>query len=205
MSVPIEDKPADVEIDAPETLAVGYRTFLRYHLTLRSPDHEPVRQERDIVMSAKIIAVLPVDLDRGEVVLIRQFRLAGQLANGCGDMIEIVAGAVEEGEDPVVAARRECEEEIGVAPLKIAEVMSFMTTPGISDETVVLFVASIDAGAVPPRAGLPEENEQIATLRVPFDEIPSILEHGGVRNGPLIIALQWPALHRGRLRALLAA
>lgn len=204
MAGPIIDLPADVDIDEPETLAVGYRTFLRYHLTLRSPDHAPVRQERDIVRSTRIIAVLPVDLARGEVVLIRQFRLAGQLANGAGDMIEIVAGAVEDGEEPATAAWRECREEIGVAPEKLAEIMTFMTTPGISDETIVLYVAAVDAATVPPHSGLAEENEQIATLRVPIDEVLAIIEQGGVRNGPMIIALQWLVLNRDKLATLLA-
>ncbi len=61
-------------------------------------------------------AVLPVDLARDEVVLLRQFRLAAHLANGDGSLVEIVAGHVEANEQPVATARRECVEEIGVAP-----------------------------------------------------------------------------------------
>lgn len=205
MTDKIVDLPADADLGEPEILAKGYRDYLRYHVTLRGPHHAPIRQQRDVIISTETVAVLPVDLERDEVVLIRQFRVAAQLARGAGNMIEIVAGGVEPGEDAEVAAWRECREEIGVAPKALAKVMTFMTTPGIAVESVTLFVAAIDAGAVPPRAGLAEEAEEIATIRVSIDRALTILQHGGVYNGPLILALQWLALNRGRLRDILKA
>ena len=58
--------------------------------------------------------MLPVDVTRGEVVLLQQFRLAAHLANGNGSLFEIVAGHVEANDSPLETARRECVEEIGV-------------------------------------------------------------------------------------------
>ena len=63
--------------------------------------------------------VLPLDLARDEIVLLRQFRLAAHLANGRGSLIEIVAGHVEAGELPVDAARRECDRGDRVAPVAL--------------------------------------------------------------------------------------
>lgn len=199
------DRPADVELDEPETLARGFRDYRRYHLTLRSPGHAPLRQQRDILIGGPVIAVLPVDLARNEVVLIRQFRLAAHLGIGKGDMVEIVAGRVEPGETPEASAQRECEEEIGVAPDKLVELFSFMTTPGITDETIVLFLASVDASRVPAQSGAADEDERIETIRLPIDEAVALLQGGGVANGPLILALQWLALNRARLGELLKA
>jgi len=200
----LADLPADIELSAPEWLARGYRDYQRYQLSLRTGDGMQVVQTRDIMRGGKVVAVLPVDLARGEVVLIRQFRLAGHLAAGRGDMTEIVAGAVEAGETAAGAARRECKEEIGVVPDGLVELFSFLTTPGISDETITLFLASLDASKVPARSGAAEEDERIATIRVPIDEALAALNRGTMRNGPLIIALQWLALNRGRLADLLA-
>ncbi|MFA6265685.1 MAG: NUDIX hydrolase [Pseudolabrys sp.] len=201
----IVDLPADADIGEPEILAKGYRDLLRYHVTLRGPHHAPIQQQRDVIVSTGTVAVLPIDLQRDEIVLIRQFRLAAHLANGAGEMIEIVAGGVDAGEDAATAARRECREEIGVEPTALAEIMTFMTTPGIAVESVVLFVAAIDASRVPSRSGLAGEGEQIETLRVPIDRALRIVDGGGVRNGPMILALQWLALNRARLRDILKA
>lgn len=203
MNRPPADRPADVELDEPETLARGFREYRRYHLTLRNPGHAPLRQQRDILMGGKVIAVLPVDLARDEVVLIRQFRLPAHLGIGKGDMVEIVAGRVEPGETPEASARRECEEEIGVAPDRLVELFSFMTTPGITDETIVLFLAGVDASRVPAQSGAADEDERIETIRLPIDEAVALLQGGGVANGPLILALQWLALNRTRLDELL--
>lgn len=201
----LADLPADIELSAPEPLAQGYRDYQRYRLTLRTGDDTQVVQTRDIMRGGKVVAVLPVDLARDEVVLIRQFRLAAHLADGRGDMIEIVAGGIEAGETAIDAARRECMEEIGVAPDRLVELFSYLTTPGITDEAIALFVASVDASAVPPRSGAAQEGEQIATMRVPIDDALAALDLGTMRNGPLILALQWLALNRGRVAKLLRA
>jgi ADP-ribose pyrophosphatase YjhB (NUDIX family) len=81
-------------------------------------------------------------------VLIRQFRLPAHLANGHGDLVEFVAGRVEAGESLAEAARRECTEEIGIAPSAVAELFTFLSTPGVTDEEITLFVAAVDAASV---------------------------------------------------------
>lgn len=201
----LADRPADLTLSAPELLAKGYRDYQRYRLTLRGGDGTQLSQTRDILLGGHVIAVLPVDLARDEIVLIRQFRLAGHLATGNGDMIEIVAGRVEAGEQLADAARRECREEIGVAPAALVEVFKYMTTPGVTDEEVTLFLAAIDASQVPQRTANAAEGERIETLRVSIDAALAALDTNRVRFGPMLIALQWLALNRARLPGLLRA
>ena len=198
----LADRPADVVVSQPERLGKGYCEYQRYRLILRGDDPEPEAQTRDVLRAGRVVAVLPIDLARGELVLIRQFRLAAHLANGSGDLVETVAGRVDDGETPAAAARRECTEEIGVAPTALVELFSFLTTPGIAVEEVTLFAAAIDASRVPERTAA-TEGERIATLRVPIDAALAALAQGRMRNGPLLIALQWLALNRGRLAGLL--
>ncbi|MBS0532557.1 MAG: NUDIX hydrolase [Proteobacteria bacterium] len=197
------DRPADVELGQPDKLADAFRDYWRYHLTLRNDGQPPLQQQRDILIGGKVIAVLPVDLERDEVVLIRQFRLPAHIGTGKGDMVEIVAGRIEPGETPEVSASRECVEEIGVAPDRLVELFSFMTTPGITDETIMLFLASVDAARVPAQSGAADEGERIETIRLPIDDAVALVQGGGVANGPLILALQWLALNRTRLGELL--
>jgi ADP-ribose pyrophosphatase len=201
----LTDRPAELTLSAPELLAKGYRDYQRYRLTLRADDGSQVSQTRDVLLGGKVIAVLPLDLARDEIVLIRQFRLGGHLATGNGDMIEIVAGRVEAGERAIDAARRECREEIGVAPGELAELFTFMTTPGVTDEEITVFLAAVDASHVPPRTANADEGERIETLRVSIDAALVALNENRVRFGPMLIVLQWLALNRHRLAALLGA
>ncbi|AXK81881.1 NUDIX hydrolase [Pseudolabrys taiwanensis] len=195
------DRPAgDVAVSAPELLAKGYRTYLRYTLSLPRGG-ERVKQQRDVLRAGKVVAVLPVDLAREEVVLIRQFRLPAHLANGQGDLIEVVAGGIEAGEQPIDAARRECTEEIGVFPNRLVELFRYFTTPGITDEEVVVFLAAIDAGQTPLRTAT--DDEHIDVLRVSFDDAIAALGENKMYNGPLLLTLHWLALNRARLPLLL--
>jgi ADP-ribose pyrophosphatase len=199
----LADLPADVALSAPELLSRGYRDYLRYRLTLRGADGAPVTQIRDVFLGGKVVAVLPIDLASDEVVLIRQFRLPAHLANGRGDMIEMVAGRVEPGEQLAEAARRECTEEIGVAPTQMVELFSYLTTPGLTDEEVTVFLAAVDALGVPERSSAATNGEQISTVRVSIDAAIAALNQAAMRNGPLVIVLQWLALNRTRIAELL--
>ncbi len=199
----LADLPADVSVSPPEKLAEGYRDYERYHVTLAGADGAPVEQQRDVLRASQVVAVLPVDLARDEIVLLRQFRLAAQLANGRGDLIEIVAGRVEAGEQPAIAARRECAEEIGVEPAKLVKLFTYLATPGIADEEITVFLGAVDASAVKEGAVTTVDGEQLYLMRVSIDTALAALDGGALRNGPLLIALQWLALNRERLSALL--
>ena len=193
------DREADVALSPPEDFAKGFFGYQRYRLTV-----EGDAQTREVVRAGKVAAVLPIDVARDEIVLIRQFRLPAHLANGKGDLVEIVAGRVEAGEQPAETARRECAEEIGVAPLGLVELFSYLTTPGLTDEEVTVFLAAVDAARVPARTHA-TEGERISVMRVPIDAALEALSAGTVRNGPLVIALQWLALNRARVAELLRA
>ena len=67
----IADRSADVTVSEPELLAKGFRDYRRYRLSVSVPGIGLVQQTRDVVAGGKVIAVLPVDVVRQEVVLIR--------------------------------------------------------------------------------------------------------------------------------------
>jgi ADP-ribose pyrophosphatase len=195
----LADRAANVTLSAPETLGRGFFDYQRFRVTL------PVgTQTRDVLRAGKVIAVLPLDIERGEIVMIRQFRPAAHLANGKGETIEIVAGRVEKGEELAESARRECQEEIGIAPQALVELFSYLPTPGLTDEEVTFFVAAVDASRVPDRTH-PTEGEHITVMRVPIDAALAAFTTGKMHNGPLVVGLQWLALNRGRVAELLRA
>ncbi|MGZ9073733.1 MAG: NUDIX domain-containing protein, partial [Rhodoplanes sp.] len=147
--------------------------------------------------------VVAIDLDRDEIVLIRQFRLAAHLRMGRGDLVEIPAGYVNPDEAPAAAAQRECVEEIGVAPRALREIFTFMPAPGILDEHATIYIAAVDASKAPAHAGAAYETEQTRPIRVRIDDALDALGKGTIHNGYLIIALQWIALNRDLLPDLL--
>lgn len=195
----VADRKADVTLSEPLPIGQGYMVYERYEVSLRRDGEPPLLQRRDVLRATTATAVLAIDLERDQLVLIRQFRIAAHLANGCGDMVEIAAGRVDPGETAYQAARRECLEEIGVAPARLVELFTVVTAPGFSDEQVVFFAGFIDASAVLERGGLADETEDTQPFVVSIDEALAVLEHGGVYNALLYSALQWLAINRARL------
>src|SRR3990172_1735731 len=71
-----------------------------------------------------------------EVILIRQYRHATGK-----ELIEIPAGTLHDGEDPLECAIRELEEETGYHAARMVERARFWTTPGFTTEFMVLYEA----------------------------------------------------------------
>jgi ADP-ribose pyrophosphatase len=195
----LTDGPADVMISEPVLVAQSFRRLERFTVDLRLDDGTVSHHDRDVLRVGRIAAALPVDPVRGEVVLIRQFRIAAHLATGLGELVEIVAGHVEAGEDSRTAAMREIEEEIGVTALSLHELYSFLPAPGINDELTTMYLAIVDATRVPERAGAEHESEATRPLRISVADAIAALDSGQIRNGYLILALQWLALHRDKI------
>jgi ADP-ribose diphosphatase len=68
---------------------------------------------------------------------------------------------------------------------------------------VTVFLAAVDASCVPEHTSA--GGEQIGVVRASIDAAIDALTLGTLRNGPLVIALQWLALNRGRIAELLRA
>jgi len=200
----LADAAADVTVSPPQVLAKGFHDLERFSVTLRSRDHGEIDSVRDVLRVGKVTAVLPLDLERSELVLLRQFRLPAHRATGLGELTEIVAGHVEAGETPAEAGLRECVEEIGVRPAALYEIFEFIPVPGSSDEHAFLFLGLVDAAKIPQRAGAAHEKEATRPMRVPIDTALAALAGRRMRNGFLLMALQWLALNRDRLDAIVA-
>jgi ADP-ribose pyrophosphatase len=196
----IADRAADVTLTGPSLVGRGFMNYERYGLSIKRDGEPALVQERDVLRASCVAAVLPVDLARQQLVLIRQFRLPAHLATGRGEMVEIVAGRIEPGESAIVAARRECQEEIALAPERLVKLYSVLPTPGFTDEFITYFLGFVDAAQVPERAGAAEETEDTRPFVVSIDDALAALDQGRIANGLLVSALQWLALHRSQLK-----
>lgn len=155
---------------------------------------------RELFERGHAVAVLPYDPVRDAVVLIEQFRI-GALARAGGPwLLEIVAGIIEDGEAPEAVARREAVEEADLRLGRLEKIGRFYVSPGGSSESVHLFCGEVDASGAGGIHGLVEEGEDIRVLVEPFATAMQRLTSGAIDSASPVIALQWLALNRTRLR-----
>ena len=126
-----------------------------------------VREDgKDVVVHAPAVAVVALDAD-DRVVLVRQPR-----AGARRQLLELPAGILDEGEEPLAAARRELREETGLRGGEWQLLASFFTTPGFSDELMYVYLASgLDDGEPEP-----DDDEQLEVVRVPRSDVPALIE-----------------------------
>jgi len=157
--------------------------------------------EREVFERGHAVGVLPYDPVADSLVLIEQFRI-GALAAGMSPwLIEVVAGIIEEGEAPEEVARRETLEEAGLEIQALIPMCRYLVSPGGSSESVRLYCGRVDSRRAGGIHGLAEEHEDIRVDHLPYGEAMHLLEEGLVTNSVGLIALQWLALHRDRVRA----
>src|SRR5207248_11337898 len=82
-------------------------------------------------------------------------------------LLELPAGTLEEGEEPLATARRELEEETGLTGGSCRELAAFYTTPGFCRERMRLFVAE----GVEEGEARQEADESIELVRVPVEDL----------------------------------
>ena len=157
--------------------------------------------EREVFERGHAVGVLPYDPVADSVVLIEQFRIGALVAGMSPWLIEVVAGIAEEGEAPEEVARRETQEEAGLEILALMPMCRYLVSPGGSSESVRLYCGRVDSRGAGGIHGLAEEHEDIRVDRVAYGEAMRLLEEGRVTNSVSLIALQWLALHRDRVRA----
>lgn len=194
-------KYGEIEINKRMTAFQGFfrleKFRLRHSLFAGGMSEE---MSRELFVRGHAVAMLPYDPVLDRVVLIEQFRI-GAVADPEGAWLtEIVAGMVGETESDEDVARRESIEEAGCAVLDLLPICRFYPSPGGCDETAQLYCGRVDASQASGIHGLDEEHEDIRVMTVTFDEALSWVESGRINSAAPIIALQWLALNKARVR-----
>jgi ADP-ribose pyrophosphatase len=126
--------------------------------------------DAEIIRHPGSVVIVPTN-DANEIVLVRQYRHAiGRYT------WEVPAGSLKPGEDVQAAARRECQEEVGLVAERLEPLGSFFPTPGYCNEEMHFFRA---AGLREPRAGDDEahqdEDEDIQTRWVSLAQLRAMI------------------------------
>jgi ADP-ribose pyrophosphatase len=144
---------------------------------------------RELFERGHAAAILPYDPVRDEIVLIEQFRVGAIHDQQGAWLIEIVAGIIESGESAQDVVRREAVEESGCPVRDIEPIYHYFVSPGGTSETISLYCGRVDASEAGGIFGRSDEGEDM-------------IGDGRIRAASPIMAIQWLALNRERLRRL---
>jgi ADP-ribose pyrophosphatase len=136
---------------------------------------------REVVGHDQAVVIL-AENERDELLMIKQFRYpAGEV------LIELPAGIVEDGEDLAEAAARELREETGWRPGRMEKIGEFYTSPGFSDELLVMYHATELAWDKLPM----DEDEFIVPFFLSRDAVFKHAEEGLIRDAKSLYGLYW--------------
>ncbi len=144
------------------------------------------RTTREIVVHPGSVAVVPLH-DDGTVTLVRQYRFAAS-----DYLLEIPAGTLEAGEDPMTCAHRELEEEANLQADRLHLLCTFFPAPGVITERMHLYLAT----GLREEPGQTEEDEHIEVVRMPLHQALELVRQGAIRDAKTIIGLLWVSFLR---------
>ncbi|WP_137887082.1 ADP-ribose diphosphatase [Pseudomonas sp. 2FE] len=195
--------PEAVEIVERENCFRGFYQLDRVHLRHRLFAGGMGPQiSRELFVRHDAVCVLPYDPQRDCVVLIEQFRIGALDKSPNPWLLELVAGLIEQDEEPEDVARREAVEEADLTLGALWPISQYYPSPGGSDERVHLFVGRCDSAGAGGVHGLAEEGEDIRVHVLPLEDALAAVRDGRIDNAASIIALQWLALNRAEVRGL---
>ncbi|WP_245944343.1 NUDIX domain-containing protein [Marinospirillum perlucidum] len=186
----LENKPVFQGFFSMHRLRLKHRRF--------AGDWTPV-MSRELLYRGQAVGVLAYDPHLDQVVLVEQFRV-GALESDNPWLIEVIAGLVEEGEEPQEVAVREAQEEAGLTLTGLRHLYTYYSSPGGTDEQVLLFCGLVDSSQAGGVHGLVEENEDIRVRVLAREDAFSEACRGQAGNAMTLIALQWLQSHYHKIR-----
>lgn len=133
--------------------------------------HEVIRHP-----GAVCVAALNAD---GQILIVRQYRTALERMT-----IEVPAGKIDPGEDPIDAVQRELAEETGYAAGQIKHLASIAVAVGYSDEIIHLYLAT----DLTPGNAHPDEDEFVISEWVDVESLIDSVLDGRIEDSKTVIA-----------------
>lgn len=134
---------------------------------------------REVVHHPGASAVVAID-EENRIIMEKQFRYA------LNDyLLEIPAGKLDAGEDPLVCAKRELEEETGIIASEWISLGTIATSPGFCNEVIHLYVAKgLSKGKIHW-----DEDEYVEVERYTFDELLQRISEEKIKDSKTLSAL----------------
>jgi ADP-ribose pyrophosphatase len=156
----------------------------------RLEDEETQKEvRREMVVHPGAVVVLPV-MEDGRVLMIRNHRYSVQQV-----LIELPAGTLEKGEDPMNCAGRELLEETGYLAGRLQRIGAFYSSPGILTEKLYAFAAF----NLEKKESDLEEDEEIEIMPLLFDDALRMIDSAEIMDAKTIATLlMYERFHRAK-------
>jgi ADP-ribose pyrophosphatase len=123
-----------------------------------------------------------------EILLVKQYRYPIREFT-----LEIPAGKLAKGEDPLACVRRELEEETGYRARTLKKMVAFWPTAAFSNEVIHLYIAT---QLIKTEAN-PDDDEFLELVSVSPRQMERYIRTGKIRDSKTLIAyLAWKGLYR---------
>lgn len=150
-------------------------------LTVELPNEKLA--SRDIVRNSGAAAVVPF-LDDQTVILVEQFRKPNEMVS-----LEIPAGKMDPGEDPLTCAQRELQEETGYCSGNFRKLIKIHATPAYSDEVLHLYLATgLTQGPCSP-----DDDEFLSVKNYPVAQVIKMIEEGVITDSKTVAGILFAA------------
>lgn len=176
-----------------ESLEVDYRSF---------DGGRAKGLNREVMVGADAALILPYDETRDRVLLVEQFR-SGPARRGDPQpwTLEPVAGLVDAGETPEEAARREGQEEAGLAFDEVIPMFQGYASPGNATDFFYAYLGLCDlSDDHATSGGIEAEQEDLKLHLLSFDDAAELMQTGEANAMPLISMLLWLDRWRSKRR-----
>ncbi len=134
---------------------------------------------REIVEHNGASGIIPMDSDFN-IIMVNQYRKAIESM-----LLEIPAGKLEKGEDPLVGAKRELKEETGITADKFVHLTSILPAVGYSGEKLELYLAT---GLHYGETNL-DDDEFIDIKKIHIDKLVEMIYEGKISDSKTLIAI----------------
>lgn len=142
-------------------------------------NHKNEVAKREVARHSGGACIIPVD-ERGNVYTVTQYRKPIDK-----NTIEIPAGKLEPGEDPLECAIRELKEEAGLTARKISSLGFIYPTPGYCDEILYIYMAEeLEQGECNPDPG-----EYLSCRKININDCIKMIESGEINDGKTVVAI----------------
>ena len=134
---------------------------------------------REVVEHPGGVGVVPLDAQEN-VIMVRQYRYPYRK-----ELLEIPAGKLTPGEEPLDCGKRELKEETGAEAGFFIDLGKLLPSPGYTNEIIYLFLAQ----ALTEGEQQPDEDEFLDIVRIPLRQAVDMVLSGEIADSKTQIAL----------------
>ncbi len=178
-------------------LSDNWYTLNKFTYEYLRPDGTWETQHREAYDRGNGAAILLYNIEKGTVILTRQFRMPTYVnGNEDGMMVEVCAGLLEKG-NAEETIKMEVEEETGYKIDEVKKVFEAYMSPGSVTEILYFFIGKYeDNMKVSEGGGAEDETENIEVLELKFQEALQMIKSGKIQDAKTIMLLQYAQINK---------